>query len=363
MHPNDYWAVFVLLQRIPSKTILKLINSFKSAFTAWQASSKELAQLNIEEKFIFEFINQRQKINTEKLFRQLENNNISVLPINNPNYPELLRQIYSPPLVLFYQGHIRLLQTCHNNLTIIGTRKHSADIKILLRNLISNLAPTPITTVSGLAHGIDSLVAENSLANNIPTIAVLGSSLMPTEIYPKNNYKLSQEIINKNNLMLSEFAPGTPINKFNFPRRNRILAGLSPATLLIEAPEKSGAMITCRLALENNRDVLVIPHSPLNTNGQGNNRLIKQGAMIVTQGEDICNYFDWHSPSETNIKKDDFTNTLEKDIIKLVANSDLTVDQLALNLTYPLPAIQTTLLSLELRQIICKNNLKYSLCK
>ena len=205
------------------------------------------------------------------------------LRISNPLYPALLRQIFSPPAVLFCKGNLELLSS--SCISIVGTRRSSDYGEFMTRKIINELSVTSLTIVSGLAKGIDTIAHDAALKNNMPTIAVLGSGL--NNIYPKQNKNLAEQIKEKG-LIVTEYEGDMTPQKCNFPQRNRIISGLSIATLVIEAPEKSGALITAKLALEQGREVFVIPGDVDEINSIGIIKLLQRGgAYPVSSGKEI----------------------------------------------------------------------------
>ncbi len=208
------------------------------------------------------------------------------LTILDENYPPLLKQIYDPPLFLFHRGNLKLLSSPYL-LTMVGSRQVTYYHQQSLREIISKLRNTPLILVSGLALGTDALVHQEALNNSLPTIAVLGSGLADQVIYPKTNYQLSQQILANGGLLLSEYPPNAKAEIYNFPQRNRILAGLSRATVIISGTAKSGTLITAQLALEEGRSVYALPGNIDLELSQGANLLIKQGANILLEAEDI----------------------------------------------------------------------------
>lgn len=188
------------------------------------------------------------------------------------NYPQILRTIYNPPALLYFKGDIALLKT--DCLAIVGSRQATDYSFRCIGGLVPRLV-NRYTIVSGLAKGVDSWAHQHALNNHGKTIAVIGSGL--DIAYPKENLALQQEIMN-NGLVISEYPPRTPIRKFHFPQRNRIIAGLSQKVIVTEAKKRSGSLITADLALENNREVLAIPGRIDVSLSAGCNSLIEQGA-------------------------------------------------------------------------------------
>lgn len=198
-------------------------------------------------------------------------------------YPPLLRQIYDPPECLYYKGNPNLFRkTC---ISIVGTRKYSEYGEFVTEKLIEELAVLDIAIVSGLALGIDTIAHHAAMKFNLPTIAVLGTGI--NNIYPKANIQLAKKIIS-NHLLISEFEAERHPTKYSFPQRNRIISGLSIATIVIEAPERSGALITAGFALEQNREVFTIPGDIDRQNSLGPLNLLKKSeAHPISCGQDI----------------------------------------------------------------------------
>ncbi len=201
------------------------------------------------------------------------------------DWPKELKEIPQPPKKLRIRGPVPsndLIRLC-----VVGPRKHSNYAENVCRRLISGLEGYPISIVSGLAYGIDSLAHRVALKHNIHCIAIPGSGLGDDVIYPEIHIPLAKKIIESGGCCCSEYKDDFKTTKWAFPRRNRIMAGLSQATLIIEADEKSGTMITARLTLDYNREVLTVPGSIFNPSATASNRMIKEGANVVRNSEDI----------------------------------------------------------------------------
>ena len=215
----------------------------------------------------------------------MEKNNIDIISIQDKEYPKLLKEIYSPPLFLYIKGNKKILN--NNSIAIIGCREASEYGINIAKDFSYNIANQNINIISGLAKGIDSMAHLGAVKANKNTIAVLGNGL--DTIYPKENYSLAQKILNSGGAIISEYPLGTKPQKEHFPERNRIISGMSNRILVVEAKEKSGTLITVDFALEQGRDVLVIPGNIGSLNSFGTNELIKQGARLVTSWEE-CIY-------------------------------------------------------------------------
>lgn len=200
-------------------------------------------------------------------------------------FPEALLEIPQPPKTLYIRGKLPSSDMIY--LAVVGSRKYTSYGRDICEKLIRGLKSYPIVIVSGLAIGIDTIAHKSALENGLTTISFPGSGLDNNALYPRANIKLAQEIVNKGGCLISEFEPSAISQLYFFPQRNRLMAGISKAVLIIEAEEKSGTLITARMALDYNRDVLAVPGSAFSSNSNGTNSLIKQGATPITKSEDI----------------------------------------------------------------------------
>lgn len=199
--------------------------------------------------------------------------------------PEQLLEIPQPPKALYIRGKLPPKDLIY--LAVVGSRKYTSYGKDICEKLIRGLEGYPIVIVSGLAMGIDSIAHKQALEVGLITMSFPGSGLDNKVLYPRTNIKLAQDIVDSGGCLISEFEPSFVSQLYSFPQRNRLMAGISKAVLIIEAEEKSGTLITARMALDYNRDVLAVPGSALSSNSNGTNWLIKQGATPVTSSEDV----------------------------------------------------------------------------
>lgn len=246
---------------------------------------------------------------------RLEKLGVKIILFENPEYPELLRQIPFPPLGLYVLGNLEYAKPA---IAIVGTRMPTPHGKGLARTFSEKLSSTGIPIISGLALGIDAEAHKGALESSGKTIAVLGTPL--DNIYPRQNEGIAEEILKNGGAIISEFAFGHPYNPANFLARNRIISGLSSGILIIEAPERSGSLATAKFALEQNREIFVIPGGTGSANYKGSNELLKSGANLVTEPEDILGYFNMDTG---NISKD-FSDlpAEDKKILKAIENLD-----------------------------------------
>jgi DNA processing protein len=337
-----------LITKFGFKRITKLFEIYKDWNKIWNLNYQDLKKINLSHNLVETFLKNRNKTNLEEIWNTYVNQNIKIITYFDENYPYLLKETFSPPLVLFAQGNIDILNR-KNLLSVVGSRKHSSYGKSTVEKFIKKIAEQNITIVSGLAIGIDTLAHIESLDTSGSTIAILGSPI--NEIYPAKNFQLAQKIKEKG-LILSEFPLGSKIAKENFPRRNRVIAGLSQATLIIEAQEKSGALITGNYALHENKELLAIPGSIFQNTCQGTNNLIKQGAKLVNNISDILEIYNLQNISEIEKKKINFQNKEQEIIYQIILKESCSIDKIAIYSRLKISIIISCLTQMELKGII-----------
>ena len=255
----------------------------------------------------------RNKLNLDELFESVEKRGIRVLAYDDERYPRLLKEISNPPAVLYYKGD---LFSCNldKTLAVVGSRRASYNGKESLKKIINGFIGTDICIVSGLATGIDTVSHQLALENNLKTIGVIASGFDFT--YPTSNKSLYEEIINGNGAIVTEYYPTFEPLKFRFPQRNRIVSGLSFGTLVVEAAIKSGALITANIALEQGRELMCIPGLITNPNTEGIYKLLKTGATLVTESDDVLNALGWEIIKDNqNFEESDDLTIDEKKIL------------------------------------------------
>jgi len=262
-------------------------------------------------------------------------------------WPELLKQIAEPPKSLRIIGNYPNPENIR--LCVIGPRKYSEYSKAVCEKLISELAGYPITIVSGLAYGIDSIAHKSALKNNLETIAILGSGLGERYIYPRAHFNLAKEIFYSGGSLISEFPDDFSATKYSFPQRNRIMVGMSEATLVIETREKSGTMITTRLTLDYNNELMTIPGSIFNESCTGANNLIKEGAHPVTCGKDILEILGIEIKDTNNYKQDLSEN---ENLVIENLKEPITDENLIIKTKLSIAEFNETLTLLEVKNLI-----------
>lgn len=278
----------VLLAHFPkltNKRWQEIHSAFSDVDAFWHSYFDEIKnKLHWDDNLIHEFLLWKDELNEEVIEKRLVDTGIHCITQHDPEYPELLKQIYDPPFCLFIRGSLESLDF---PLGVVGTRKFTPYGKQVTEELISDLAKQGVTIVSGLALGIDGIAHEATIRANGTTIAVLGGGVDAARLYPAAHKYLAERIINSGGAVISEYPPGTLPTQFSFPRRNRIIAGLSLGTLVIEAGENSGALITAQCSLDSNREVFAVPQNITSPTATGPNNLLKMGAKPVTCAKDI----------------------------------------------------------------------------
>lgn len=262
-------------------------------------------------------------------------------------FPPLLHEITDAPKKLFFRGALPISDSYL--LCVVGSRKYSPYGKDVCETLISALRGLPVVIISGLAIGMDAIAHRSALSAGLQTIAVPGSGLNNEVLYPRTHARLAEEIISAGGGLLSEFAPDFRATPYSFPQRNRIMAGMSHATLVIEAEERSGTLITARLAMEYNRDVLTVPHPMFSRSGWGPHMLIKNGATPITSGADLCDALGFSSESEVvDIKN---LSEQERSVYELLSHP-MSRDELIEALSLPISEANVLLSAMELKGLI-----------
>jgi len=287
---------------------------------------------------------------------------ITELKLKDKEYSKLLAQIADPPKQLYCRGNTKLLNGfCFS---VVGTRKLTAYGKEATEHIISGLAGSGMTIVSGLAMGIDAVAHQSALDNDLPTIAVLGSTVDDRGIGPQVNFNLAKEILKNNGLLISEYKKSGEIIRANFAIRDRIISGLSKGVLVVEGAEKSGSLITAKSALDQNRDVFAVPGNIFSPVSRGTNWLLKIGAKAVTSAEDILEEYAKNPKLKLEIKSDISTkDPIQQKILDILdEKSELTGDEIIREAGIDTSQVIAALSMLEIKNRIKQKNNKYSIC-
>lgn len=343
-----YYIAFNQDQDLGARTMQKLLHHFSSMDEAWHADVKKYQKCLFPEKIINKIMALKAKIDPNEELKKVEKLNIRVISVNDPQYPHLLKEIPDPPALLYIRGE--LLPQDKLSVAVVGAREYTYYGRQALEKLVPPLVESGITIVSGLALGIDGYAHREALkVNNARTIAVLPTGV--DRVYPACHKNLAQEIINGRGAVISEFALGTPSLPSNFPVRNRIIAGMSLATLVIEASIKSGSFITAKAALDYNREVLSVPGSIFNNKSEGTNGLIKMGAKMVTSVDDIFDELNIDIIKQEDKVKQIIADSYEEEQILSVLDREEAehVDKIAKLINIDISVINSTLVMMEMK--------------
>ena len=283
MKDAKYWIWFSRIENLTPKNLIELLIKFETPKNIFNKTKEEFIANGVKEKDAEKITDIKYKCNLDKYLEYMQKNDIEMLTIYDKEYPKKLKEIYDPPAVLYIKGNKEILK--EKAIAIVGCRLCTKYGELAAKNIAYNLSLNNINIISGLAKGIDTYSHIGCLKGKAKTIAVVGSGL--DRVYPEENRKLLDKIIDDGGAIVSDYVIGTKPLAQNFPRRNRIISGLSEGVVVVEAKEKSGTLITADFALEQGRELYVVPGNINSIYSYGTNELIKQGAKIITKAEDI----------------------------------------------------------------------------
>ena len=282
---EQYFAALNSLEKLTPLRFAQLLKFFDNdAEKIWKASRQEWQEAGIDFKAVTEIFAEKSEIDPDTVFRKLQKFGVKVLPISAESYPKLLKEIYDPPPVLLVRGEFPL-PVDDFAVAVVGSRVLTSYGRQATHEIARGLAVAGVSIISGLALGADAIAHAAVVELGGRTVAILGNGI--DTIYPPRNQQLADDIISKGGAIISEFPIGTPPNNYNFPLRNRIIAGLSRGVVVSEGREKSGSLITAALANECGREVFAVPGSIFSENSAGTNYLIQQGARPITSAKDV----------------------------------------------------------------------------
>ena len=350
MNERKYWLGFSLVPGIGPKRLLLLAQAFGDLHSAWAASEAHLRAAGLDSESTTNLLRTRTQVDLDGEMAKVERAGAALLTPEDANYPSLLKNLPDPPLALYLRGTI--LPQDDLALAMVGTRKATGYGRDAAAFFARQLAQQGVTIVSGLAHGIDSAAHRSALEAGGRTIAVLGCGI--DRVYPPDHAELARQITQQGAL-ISEFPVGSKPEARHFPRRNRIISGLSLGVLVVEAPEKSGAMITADLAAEQGRDVFAVPGTIFNAASTGTNRLIQDGAKLVMTVEDILdelNIAQRKVEARTLTRQIAPTGKEEPALLRFLSAQPLPVDELVRQSGLSTAEVLSTLTVLELQGYI-----------
>ena len=348
MDEVKYWIGFNIVRGIGPAKFQALLDHFGDLQSAWEATADELRAAGLDRRALRSLLSTREKLDLDAQVTRLEKASVKVLTWQSPEYPERLRHIYHPPPVLYLRGSLTLADEW--SVAVVGTRRATVYGKEAARHIASELARTGVTVVSGMARGIDATAHKAALDSGGRTIAVLGSGV--DVAYPAENRHLMLRVIEQGAL-LSEYALGTPPEASNFPPRNRLISGLVQGVVIVEAAERSGALITADYAVEQGRDVFAVPGNMFNRNSVGCNRLIQQGAKLVLSVDDILEELNLTMVAQQQeLQAVVPENETESQVLDLLSSDPLHVDEIVRRTALPVSKVSSTLALMELKGMV-----------
>ncbi len=351
MHIDElkYWVAFKRVPSIGRARFQTLLSHFGSMGEAWHASSDALSKAGLESKSVRAISAARSRVDPDTEIGRLQDSGVAAFTWEDKEYPPLLKEIYDLPPVLFVKG--KLLADDQRGVAVVGTRRATTYGREAAGRLTSDLATSGVTVVSGLARGIDAIAHKTALDAGGRTIAVLANGL--DSIYPPEHKALASQIV-ENGALVSEHSLGTRPESSHFPRRNRIMSGMTLGTLVVEAPASSGAIWTVRHALEQNREVFCVPGSIFSPASLGTNLLIQEGAKLVLDYRDILEELNIAGineqiPMPALVGPADET---EKTLLKHITYDPVHIDEVGRQTGLPITTVSSTLAMMELRGLV-----------
>ena len=354
--PLDYWLALTLVPGLGALGIARAWRGLGSVEAVFAASAATLAAFGIRSAVagaVSAFADWSQ---VAAIKQRTQDVGGEIISLDDPRYPENLARIVDPPPVLFLKG---LAEHLHSPaIAVVGARQASELGRRFAFSLSSRLAAQGLAVISGLALGVDGAAHEGSLRGGGPTVAVLGTGL--DIVYPAAHRHLSGKIV-ENGALLTEFPPGTGPDKHHFPRRNRLVSGLSQGVVVVEAGERSGSLITARLALEQGREVFAVPGPPGMPGSRGVNRLLKDGAQLLESVEDIFSALPWLSTDEEAgsvpgvLSKRPVLSPEQACLTAALGPDEMTFDDLLEKLAWETGPLSRVLLELELNGMLIKS--------
>ena len=353
---TKYWIGFNLVKGIGPVRLEMLLDHFGDISSAWNARPFQLVAAGLHEALLARMIEIRKRVELDELVEQIHQQGIRILTWADPDYPDRLREISQSPFVLYLKGDFSPEDSWA--VAVVGTRRFSSYGSQVTEDIAHTLAQNGITIISGLARGVDGIAHQSALDAGGRTLAVLGSGL--DVIYPPEHRSLAGKICH-NGALISDYPPGTPPDGSNFPPRNRIISGLSKAVLVIEAGEKSGALITATYAAEQGREVFAVPGNITSSLSKGSNLLIKQGAHPLLCPQDVLDLLNMTLVAEhRSIRKTLPGDPKEAVLYKVVGDDPLHVDEISSLVKLPIEEVIATLALMELKGMVRKTfGMKY----
>lgn len=348
MDVKAYWVGFNLVRGIGAVRLKNILDHFGNLEIAWNAPAGAFISAGLPARIVENFLQVRNQVNLDVVMKKISSQGVQVFTWEDEAYPKRLKEIAQPPPVLFVRGSINVEDDWA--VSVVGTRRVTPYGRQVATEIARFLAQNGVTVVSGLARGVDAIAHQTAIQAGGRTMAILGSGV--DVIYPPEHRKLADEII-KQGAVISDYPLGTQPEGSNFPPRNRIIAGLSLATIVVEAGEKSGALITAEFAVEQGREVFAVPGSILTPQSEGTNHLIEQGARPLLRMTEILDALKLEQiPEKQATRKTIAASVEEKQLLNCLNQEPKHIDEICNLSGLPIQAVSATLTMMELKGLV-----------
>jgi len=345
---RQYWVGFNLVKGVGAVRFRALLDSFGDLQAAWNASAQDLRAAGLSSRSIENLVKLRADVSLDKIWEDIQAQNVQILTWKDEKYPGRLSELDNAPPVLFLRGEYRAEDEWA--VAVVGTRRVTAYGRQVTESIARTLASSGVTVISGLARGVDTIAHQTALDAGGRTLAVLGSGV--DRIYPPENRQLSEQVIAQGGI-ISDYAMGTPPEAHNFPPRNRIISGLSLATVVVEAGTRSGALITANFAVEQGREVFAVPGNVLAPQSKGTNRLIQQGAHPLLEPKDILEILELTLISEHREARVVLpADATEAQLFDILSHEPMHVDDIRAQAGLPIEQVTAALAMMELKGMV-----------
>jgi DNA processing protein len=348
MDTKAYWVGFNLVRGVGAVRLKNILDHFGNLEIAWNAPAEGLISAGIPARVVENFLMIRKQVDLNVIMDRIETQGVKVLTWEDDSYPRRLKEISQPPPVIFVRGSINVEDDWA--VSVVGTRRVTPYGRQVAMEIARFLAQNGVTLVSGLARGVDAIAHQAAMQEGGRTIAVLGSGV--DVIYPPEHRKLADEIM-KQGAVISDYPLGTQPESSNFPPRNRIIAGLSLATIVVEAGETSGALITAEFAAEQGREVFAVPGSILTPQSEGTNKLIEEGARPLLRMNEILEILKLEQiPEKQFTRKTINATSEEKKLLGYLNQDPKHIDEICQISGLPIQSVSATLTMMELKGMV-----------
>jgi DNA processing protein len=343
-----YWVGFNMVKGIGAVRLQGIRNHFGDLAIAWNAPRDALQAAGLSPRLAEKVVQVRASLDLDKVLSRMESKGIKILTWEDESYPSRLKEIDQPPPVLYIRG--TMTQEDNWSVAVVGTRRVSPYGRQVADEIASFLASNGVTVISGLARGVDAIAHQSALKAGGRSIAVLGCGV--DRIYPPEHAQLAEKLV-ENGALISDYPLGTSPDASNFPPRNRIISGLSIATVVVEAGETSGALITAQFALDQGREVLAVPGNILAPLSKGTNRLISQGARPMLSVTDLLDFLNLTRVTEQRfVRKVLPADETEAKLMAVLTHEPLQMDEIRNQTGLPIERVSATLVMMELKGMV-----------